>query len=71
MTPNAFEHFRLGVPHAGLYTEIMNTEKDIYNGNNMCNYVPLNSEDYPSHGFPQSINIRIAPFAGIMFEYRR
>jgi 1,4-alpha-glucan branching enzyme len=71
MTPNAFEHFRLGVPHAGLYTEIMNTEKDIYNGNNMCNYFPLNSEDYPSHGYPQSINIRIAPFAGIMFEYRR
>jgi 1,4-alpha-glucan branching enzyme len=71
MTPNAFEHFRLGVPHAGLYTEIMNTEKDIYNGNNMCNYFPLNSEDYPSHGYPQSINIRIAPFAGIMFELRR
>ena len=71
MTPNAFEHFRLGVPHSGLYTEIMNTEKDIYNGNNMCNYFPLNSEDYPSHNYPQSINIRIAPFAGIMFELRR
>jgi len=71
MTPNAFEHFRIGVPHDGLYTEIMNTEKDIYNGSNMCNYFPLNAEDYPSHGYSQSINVRIAPFAGILFELRR
>jgi len=71
MTPNSFEHFRCGVPRPGLYTEIMNTEKDIYNGNNMCNYFPLNAEDFPSHGYPQSINIRIAPFAGILFELRR
>ncbi len=71
MTPNAFEHFRLGVPYPGLYTEIMNTEKDIYNGSNMCNYFPLNTEDYPCHGQGQSINVRIAPFAGILFELRR
>ena len=71
MTPNSFEHFRLGVPYPGLYTEIMNTEKDIYNGNNMCNYFPLTAEEYPSHSYPQSINIRVAPFAGILFELRR
>jgi 1,4-alpha-glucan branching enzyme len=71
MTPNAFEHYRLGVPYPGLYTEIMNTEKDIYNGNNMCNYFPINTEDYPSHTYLQSINVRIAPFAGILFECRR
>jgi 1,4-alpha-glucan branching enzyme len=71
MTPNSFEHFRLGVPYPGLYTEIINSEKDIYHGSNMCNFFPLTTEDYPSHGQNQSINLRIAPFAGILFELRR
>lgn len=71
MTPTAYDHFRIGVPYLGLYTEIMNTEKDIYNGNNMCNYFPLNGEAIPDHGYAQSITLRIAPFAGILFELHR
>ena len=71
MTPASYEHFRIGVPQRGSYSELLNTEKDIYDGCNMCNYEPVKSEDIPMHHFEQSIDIRVAPFAGILFFCRK
>lgn len=68
MLPVSYEHFTLGVPYQGEYVEIMNTEKDIYEGCNMCNYFPLYTNEYGSHHLPYSINIRLAPFSGIVFR---
>jgi 1,4-alpha-glucan branching enzyme len=69
MTPLTYESFQLGVPFAGRYIELTNSEKDIYGGSNVCNYDPLDTQDAPHHGCAQSINIRIAPFAAIYFEH--
>jgi 1,4-alpha-glucan branching enzyme len=71
MTPVSYESYRFGVPYEGVYTELLNTEKDIYDGCNMCNYFPIQSENVESHRFQQSILVRIAPFAGIYFEYKK
>ena len=68
MLPTSYENYRIGVPFKGTYTEIINSEKDIYSGCNMCNFEPIESEDIEAHKLAQSINIRIAPFAGIMFR---
>lgn len=70
MTPSSYEHFRLGVPKTGEYTELMNTDRDIYGGYNMCNYFPLKSEEIFSHHQMHSISIRIAPFSAIYFEVK-
>ena len=67
MTPNSYENYRIGVPLCEKYIEIMNTEKDIYEGCNMCNFEPLLCKNIVSHKLEQSIEIRIAPFAGILF----
>ena len=66
MTPASYEHFRIGVPQAGTYSELINTEKDIYEGCNMCNFKPVATETVPAHHFEQSLDIRVAPFAGIL-----
>ena len=71
MTPNAYESYRIGVPYKGTYTEIINTEKDIYDGCNMCNFEPLVSEKHEAHRFDNSILVRIAPFAGIYLEMKK
>jgi 1,4-alpha-glucan branching enzyme len=71
MTPESFEHFRLGVPYPGTYVELFNSEKDIYNGCNMCNFAPIKAEEVEAHHFVQSIQVRIAPFAGVMFELKK
>ena len=69
MTPQSYEVFEIGVPQAGTYTEILNSEKDIYDGCNMCNFEPVVShkaEGYVTK-FENSVTIRIAPFAAIWF----
>ena len=56
------------VPQKGTWTEILNTEKDIYDGCNMCNYEPLRTHTVKGEArFPQKITIRLAPFAAIWF----
>ncbi|MBS3987296.1 MAG: 1,4-alpha-glucan branching protein GlgB [Erysipelothrix sp.] len=71
MTPQAYDHYDLGVPYHGQYVELINSEKDIYDGCNMCNFTPVMSSDTPAHHMPHSIHIRIAPFAAIYFELKK
>lgn len=68
MTPNSFEEFTIGVPHAGKYIEMYNTEKDIYDGCNMCNYEPIKSVKKPFKHFENSLVCRLAPFAAVIFK---
>ncbi len=69
MLPLSYETFKIGVPYEGAYVEILNSEKDIYSGCNMCNYKPIISKAEVCHGFKNSIVIRIAPFSCIYFKY--
>ena len=70
MTPASYENYGIGVPYAGKYTEILNSEKDIYDGCNMCNFEPVRSKpnELKDARFNQYITIRIAPFAAIWFR---
>ncbi|MBR2067904.1 MAG: 1,4-alpha-glucan branching protein GlgB [Solobacterium sp.] len=67
LTAQEYDAFDLGVPQAGTYTEILNSEKDIYDGCNMCNYEPIVSwkNKDESAKFTNSITVRIAPWAAI------
>ncbi len=67
MTPTSYEDYVIGVPHAGNYIELINSEKDIYNGCNMCNFEPVKAYPGYAHNQPYHINVRIAPFACIYF----
>ena len=65
MTPESYEDYQIGVPHKGEYIELINSEKDIYNGCNMCNFEPIEATAGYAHHQPYHLNIRIAPFAAI------
>jgi len=52
----------------GYYTEVINSDRDIYSGYNMCNYKPVKSVHKKQKDI---IRIRIAPFAGILFEIKK
>lgn len=69
LTGQEHEAYTIGVPHKGTYTEIMNTEKDIYDGCNACNFEPIQSHKNKDKDakFQEQITIRIAPFAAIWF----
>ena len=70
MLPCSYENYRIGVPFSGNFEELINSEKDIYNGCNMCNYKPVRSHKIASHGLDQSIEIRIAPYSAIIFKVK-
>lgn len=71
MTPCSYDNFSIGVPQTGKYTEIMNTEKDIYEGCNLCNYEPIKTHKGKLNGFDQTLTFKLAPFAAIIFEVKK
>ncbi|MBQ1483619.1 MAG: 1,4-alpha-glucan branching protein GlgB [Erysipelotrichaceae bacterium] len=70
MKPIPYTNYRIGVPYRGIYTEVINSEKDIYNGCNMCNFEPIRSRKIKAHGLPNSISVDLAPYAAVMFSVR-
>ncbi len=65
MTPVSRAQFRLKVPYKGTYTELLNSERDIYGGCNMCNFKPVQSKHDRKKG-EDYITIDVAPFGGVM-----
>jgi 1,4-alpha-glucan branching enzyme len=59
--------YRVGVPRAGTYREILNTDAAIYGGGNEGNLGGAHTDDVPMHGRPQSIAITLPPLAALYF----
>jgi len=68
MMPISYTNYLVGVPYKGTYTELINSEKDIYSGCNMCNFKPIASRKVKAHGLNNSIAIDIAPYSAIIFS---
>jgi 1,4-alpha-glucan branching enzyme len=60
--------YRLGLPHAGAWREVLNTDADIYNGTGIGNYGAVEATDEPWHGRPASAVMVLPPLAALWFE---
>ncbi len=70
-TPVPRREYRLGVPQAGVYEEIFNTDAAMFGGSNMGNGGEwLKSEAKYFHNHPQSITITLPPLAVVIFRLR-
>ncbi|MDT8424635.1 MAG: 1,4-alpha-glucan branching protein GlgB [Methyloprofundus sp.] len=66
-TPVPRENYRIGVPRAGTYHEIFNSDSEYYAGSNSGNgYIA--SESTPWMNQDQSVNLTIPPLAGIVLK---
>ncbi len=63
--------YRLGVPHAGIYTEIFNTDDSQFGGSGNINPLPIKTENIPTHGQEQSFQINLPPMSAVMFRCTR
>ena len=70
-TPVVRYDYRLGVPDAGFYREIINTDAETYGGSNVGNYGGKNSEDTPWMGRQHSILINLPPLTTLAFKLER
>jgi 1,4-alpha-glucan branching enzyme len=67
-TPVPRPAYRIGVPEAGYYRELLNSDAAIYSGSNMGNGGGVLSEPIASHGFNQSISVVVPPLGFLLLK---
>jgi 1,4-alpha-glucan branching enzyme len=68
MTPVAREGFRVGVPEAGNWEEIFNSDAQNFWGGGVLNLNAISSETINWHGRDNSISITVPPLAASVFK---
>ena len=68
MTPTPQHQYRIGVPAAGSWEEVFNSDSTTYFGSGVSNATPIAAEPIKWHGREQSILITIPPLAGIVLK---
>jgi 1,4-alpha-glucan branching enzyme len=67
MTP-VERRYRLGLPAAGTWLEILNTDSDIYGGGNRGNLGGVAAEKTPWNGQPQSALVTLPPLSALYLQ---
>ncbi|MFC3692820.1 1,4-alpha-glucan branching protein GlgB [Chenggangzhangella methanolivorans] len=65
MTPVPRHGYRIGVPKAGWWSEIINTDAGLYGGSNVGNGGGLEAQAVESHGEAQSLDLSLPPLSVI------
>ena len=69
-TPVPRAGYRIGVPEAGYYGELLNSDSSVYGGTDVGNGGGAWSEPVASHGFDQSLRLMVPPL-GCLYLKRR
>ena len=67
-TPEAHEGYRIGMPAAGIYREVFNSDREEFGGSGVKNEGSLRTERLPWHGREQSLALRVPPLATIFLQ---
>jgi 1,4-alpha-glucan branching enzyme len=68
MTPVPRPAYRLGVPRAGWWREIFNSDSSLYGGSDMGNLGGLAAVPLPWHGERQSLELTLPPLATVLLR---
>jgi 1,4-alpha-glucan branching enzyme len=69
MTPVPRHGYRIGLPHAGLWREALNSDAEVFGGSGVGNLGAVLATQTPSHGFAQSAEVTLPPLATVYFVY--
>jgi 1,4-alpha-glucan branching enzyme len=69
MTPQPHADYRLGLPQAGRWREILNTDSSLYGGSNSGNGGLVSAEARPAHGRPASASLTLPPLGAILLKF--
>jgi 1,4-alpha-glucan branching enzyme len=70
-TPVVHGDYRVGVPTAGYYREVLNSDSAYYEGSDAGNSGGVRAEPIPWHGRPWSIKMKVPPLAAVYFKPQR
>lgn len=68
-TPEVHTNYRIGVPDAGAYVEVFNSDAEEFGGSGVKNSVALQTENFPWHNCGHSIQLTIPPLATIYLKH--
>jgi 1,4-alpha-glucan branching enzyme len=67
-TPVARHNYRVGIPFAGLWKEVLNSDAAMYGGSDQGNFGGLTAAPLPMHGKPFSLNMTLPPLGLVVFQ---
>jgi 1,4-alpha-glucan branching enzyme len=67
-TPIVREQYRVGVPRAGWWRELLNSDAGIYGGSGVGNMGGAQAAPLAAHGRPFSLTLTLPPLAIVMFK---
>jgi 1,4-alpha-glucan branching enzyme len=68
-SPMVHEGYRIGLPHAGSWTELVNTDAQLYGGSGVGNFGGVVADEAPSHGLPASAALRVPPLGALYLKW--
>ena len=71
LTPLPRPQYRIGLPGAGWWREIFNSDALDYGGSGLGNLGGVRAREIPSHGFPASAEITLPPLSALYFRYQK
>lgn len=70
-TKNVYYDYRIGVPSAGSYFEILNSDDKRYGGSGQVMEGEIFTEEVEFHNFNQSIKIKVPPMGTTILKYKK
>ncbi|HSS76711.1 MAG TPA: alpha amylase C-terminal domain-containing protein, partial [Thermoanaerobaculia bacterium] len=67
-TPVPLHNYRVGVPSAGFWREILNSDAEEYGGSGRGNMGGIESAEIPTHGRPHSLSLTLPPLGMIFLQ---
>ena len=67
-TPVPREDYRIGVPQAGFYAELLNSDASDYGGSGVGNHGGLHSDDFANNGLPYSLKLTLPPLGILILK---
>jgi 1,4-alpha-glucan branching enzyme len=68
LTPVPRHGYRIGVPRAGFFAEILNSDAEVYGGSNLGNLGRIQAEDRAWHNQPASLSLNLPPLGAIFLK---
>ncbi|GAA0441535.1 MULTISPECIES: 1,4-alpha-glucan branching protein GlgB [Sphingomonas] len=69
MTPEPRHGYRIGLPRAGQWREVLNSDAEIYGGGNIGNGGMVTASATPLHGQPASADVVLPPLAAVVLRF--
>ena len=69
LTPVPRHGYAVGVPQAGTWHEVLNTDAEAYGGTGMGNFGSVQADDRFMHGRPNAVQLSLPPLSTLIFRH--